>query len=481
MSNSFVKNGIYNTAAGAIRILLGILTIPVLVRTLGVQEYGLWTLVSSLVGMMSLLEGGFSTTTTFFIAQDIGNKDREGLSQTITVTLLGILGLASIGGVSFWFSAESIARGFPKLDPVQYLTLLKAIQLSSVVLIFRLLQQVLIAINQGLQKYQETSVISTLQSIIQCLGYISIPYFGGRTVELMMWQLALTTAFLLIYVIFTLKFFHPWSVHYAWNNRKGFNVLKYSGSVWMSNLGGVLFSQVDKILVGYIAGTAALGVYGVITNIASQINTISAAPVQPILPMLTEYLAKNKSEQIYDQLKRAFQLNCLVAVGLGSFLMLGGEIILPLILASGIGKETLLAYQSGVFIYTIYSLNAVGYYICFAVNLVEYCMVIVMASGILSLSLINFGVEHLGILGGVIGNAGYFLSLLLVWKAMRRMNISIYHWMPWISLPVASFICLSIFTTEFHDYILIQKLGQAISLLPMILWSKQLVSVRKLN
>jgi O-antigen/teichoic acid export membrane protein len=481
MSKSFVKNGIYNTVAGGIRILLGVLTIPLLVSNLGIQEYGIWTLVSSLVGMLSLLEGGFSTTTTFFISQDVSNEDREGLSQTLTVTIISILGLASLGGVSLWLSAELITTGFYKLDLDQHLTIANALRISSLVLWFRLLQQILVALIQGLQEYRKTSTINTLQSITQYTGYITIAYLGGRTVELMAWQLIVTVLFLIVYIVFVLKAFHPWSIHYAWNNQKSFSVLKYSISVWVSNLGGVLFSQVDKILVGYIANSTVLGIYGVITNICSQINVISAAPVQPILPLLTEYLARNDYVEVKLQLKKAFQMNCFIAILLGSFLMFTGDMLLPMMLKSSIDKNILLSYQVGVLIYTFYSLNAVGYYACFAISLAKYCMTIVIISGISSLIFIKFGLENWGLVGAVMGNGGYLFSLLLGWKSMGKMNITPSQWLSWITIPIISFLCLSIFTLKFPDHVLIQKIGQLIFLIPIIIWSKEFISFRKIR
>jgi O-antigen/teichoic acid export membrane protein len=481
MSNTFVENGIHNTVAGGIKILLGVLTIPLLVSNLGIQEYGIWTLVSSLVGMISLLEGGFSTTTTFFISQDVSNEDQEGLSQTITITIISILGLATIGGISLWLSADLITTGFNKVDLEQRLTIVNALRLSSLVLWFKLLQQILVALVQGLQEYKKTSVVNTSCSITQYVGYIIIAYLGGRTVELMAWQLIVSILFLVIYIVFVLEAFRPWSIHYAWNNQKSFSVFQYSISVWISNLGGVLFSQVDKILVGYIAGSTTLGIYGVITNICSQVNIISAAPVQPILPLLTEYLAKNNHVKIKLQLKKAFQMNCFISIILGSFLMLTSDVLLPVMLKSSASKDTLLSYQVGILIYTLYSLNAVGYYACFATSLSKYCMTIVVISGISSLIFIKFGVEHWGLVGAVMGNGGYLFSLFLGWKPMEKVNITSGRWLSWITIPIISFLCLSGFTLSFPNHALMQKGGQLISLILIIVWSKQVISFKKVT
>ena len=122
MKDSFLKNGFYNTAGGIIRIGLAILTIPLLIRLIGVEEYGLWTLASSVIAIVGLAEAGLATATTVFVSQDLGKEDSDGLSQTLTVTVGAMLILATIAAFALWFGAEGIVSIFTKLDNTQQLT-----------------------------------------------------------------------------------------------------------------------------------------------------------------------------------------------------------------------------------------------------------------------------------------------------------------------------------------------------------------------
>ena len=107
-----LKNGFYNTAAGLIRIALGILTIPVLIRSLGVEAYGLWTLASTVITVVNLAEAGLSTATTIFVSQDLAKDDGDGLSQTLTVTGGAMLILASVAAFVLWIGATPIVNSF---------------------------------------------------------------------------------------------------------------------------------------------------------------------------------------------------------------------------------------------------------------------------------------------------------------------------------------------------------------------------------
>lgn len=68
-----IKNGFYNVVGAVIRIGLTLLTIPLIIRLIGVEEYGLWTLVSTMIGIVGLAEAGLAVSTTVFLSRDLAN------------------------------------------------------------------------------------------------------------------------------------------------------------------------------------------------------------------------------------------------------------------------------------------------------------------------------------------------------------------------------------------------------------------------
>ncbi|MHC5830236.1 MAG: lipopolysaccharide biosynthesis protein, partial [Nostoc sp.] len=110
MKNSLLKNGFYNTVGGVVRIGLAVLTIPILIKMLGIEEYGLWTLAYAVVQVVNLAEAGLSVATTVFVSQDIDKEDADNLSnslsETLTVTFGGMLIFATLAAIALLFGAE---------------------------------------------------------------------------------------------------------------------------------------------------------------------------------------------------------------------------------------------------------------------------------------------------------------------------------------------------------------------------------------
>jgi O-antigen/teichoic acid export membrane protein len=295
VNKHFFKNGYYNVAGGIIRVGLSVLTIPLLIRLIGVGEYGLWTLVSSVITIVTLAEAGLATSTTVFVSQDLGKEDADELSQTLTVTVGAMLGLATFAAIALFFGAESIVNLFTKLDNIQHLAAVNALKIGGLVVWARLLQQVLVGVEQAYQHYDIISFLNTLQYALIAAGMLFVAWKGGRTVALMQWQFVVSIVVLLSHIWAVKSLLKNVSLRLILNKYKVLAVGRYSGMVWLSSLGGALFARADRLIVGSLLGTQILGIYSVMTDITTQINSLSALAVQPLVPRLSNLSATKSS------------------------------------------------------------------------------------------------------------------------------------------------------------------------------------------
>lgn len=429
-----LKNGFYNVASAVISTGLTLLTIPLIIRLLGVEEYGLWTLVSTVLGIVGLAEAGLSISTTVFLSRDLANDDAEGISQTLTVTFGSMLLLASLTAISLWMGAGVLINFFPKLGQAQREVAVQALQLGSLVIWTRLLQQILVGVEQAYQQYGVMNFLNTLQIGLSNLGMLAVAGFGGRTVELMTWQAVTSVGGLIAHAYAGWLLIRTANLHLVWNSTKGFALARYSLMTWFTALGRSLFGQCDRLVVGALLGTEVLGVYAAITSVTSQINTFSALPIQPLLPKLATLLQKPDLEQVTLQqsIKQALQINGLIASGMAGALFVLAPIVMHIMLPGAITEEYVLAFRLATIIYALYSVNAVGYYILFSIDKVDICMTIQLFSGAFSLLLIAIGSIYMGLLGAIVGNAGYLGVWLLNILGMKKLYIPVQLWIKWI-------------------------------------------------
>ena len=95
------KKLLHGSAAKALNFVIMIATsffmMPFLVRSLGEERYGLWTLVGSFLGYYGLMDIGLSSAVVRFISRAVGRKDDEEVRTVIATSfyMFLILGLLS--------------------------------------------------------------------------------------------------------------------------------------------------------------------------------------------------------------------------------------------------------------------------------------------------------------------------------------------------------------------------------------------------
>jgi O-antigen/teichoic acid export membrane protein len=438
MKQSLLKNGLYNTAAGIIRIGLALLTIPVLIRMLGVEEYGLWTLAMTVIVIVTLAESGLSLATTMFVSQDVERHDPAGLSQTLTITGGAMLVLSVLAGVFLWIFAPQIVGSFAKLQPFQQVVAIEALKLGAIVVWARLIQQVLVGIEQACQRYDLTNGITTIQAFALNIGMLLVVLSGGKTIALMQWQICVAVGGLLCHCWINWWLLKKFDLKINWNPQRGVEIFRYSMMSWLTAMGGVLFAQMDKVIVGSALGTMELGIYAAITNVTNQINVLSALPVQPMMPALSALAASEEFDtaQVEERVKQAYLVNSFFALGIGCILLTVAPFLLKLLLGNEPSATVLLSFRIAVLAYSLYSINAVGFYLCLGLNAARTCMTIQVGGSILALGLIWTGTERLGLLGAMLGNLGFAVTWLMNIYGCRLLKIPGLKWLQWLGVPL---------------------------------------------
>lgn len=420
-----LKNGFYNTLGSVLRLVVSLLTVPLLIRFIGSEEYGLWTLVSATVGLLGLASAGLSTSTTVFVSQDLANEDVNGISKTLTIIFGSMFILATTAACAVWISAAHLMSLFSKLDPEQVVRAVQALKVSGLVVWLQLFEQILVGLQQAYQQYGTINVLNTVSLLFRNVGLLVIGWFAGETVALMQWTLVTAAASLIGHGYVSFQLIRHINLRPIFDRHRGWAIVNYSLMTWLTSIGGILFTQLDRFIIGSVLGTKELGIYAAITNITQQINTLSSVPVQPLLPEISSLIAKKDLDilKIKKSIKQAFEINALIALGLGGSLFIFAPIILKAMISDAISSELIFAFRSAIIIYALYSLNAVGFFTLLGVNLVGKCMSIRFGSAALSLLLIYWGASQWGLVGACLGNGGYLLTLLMNYMAIKHLFI----------------------------------------------------------
>jgi O-antigen/teichoic acid export membrane protein len=468
-----IRNSFYNIVGSVFRLAINFFSIPLIIRFIGIEEYGLWSLVSTIVAFASLLECGLTSSIIVFLSKDIGVDDSKGASETLTITFILLLCLSFLIVFCLWLGSPFIITHIPSIQVNQHSSLIYSSQLGGIFVFFNILQRLPIAIEQVYERYGKMNLINTFYLAFNTLGLCVVAWLGGRSVAMMQWQILTNIAFLIIHSWAACCMIKSISPNFSWSFKKASEITRYSLASWSTVLVSALFSQGDRLIIAFFLGTRSLGIYTAISNIVSQIPAFASVPVQPLVPKLLSILASESKEskaEVRKLVGQALQLNVLTSVIIGSTVLAFSNLLANIILPGVAINESVPVLQVMAIIYTLYAMNVVGFNILLAKKVVVKCLINQVISTALSLVLIVLGAKMNNLLLASLGNIGYVGTIGMLVMGMREIDIPTTEWLGNLLFPLICFIAASTLFVILPSYFFAKEIVLFLEVFTLSIW-----------
>jgi O-antigen/teichoic acid export membrane protein len=298
---SVKRNSFYNLTGALIPLLVSLVTIPIYLKLIGTERYGVLAIAWLLLGYFGLFELGLGRATSFQLASDAKAEDDD----TVLNTAMAInLGMGTVGGLIIWLTAEWFFRVHFKVDESIRAEVLQGVPYLALAVPIATLTGVLSGALQGRQRFLESNVISTVSTLFFQLFPLSIAWMYGPNLPRLL--LAAISARLLALLVLFLRRPRSQERSNAWtvNWNRGAELLKYGGWVAVTSLIGPLLVITDRFLIGTFLGATAVTHYTLPYQIVQRYAIIPSSLSNALFPKLVESDA-TKSKELADRTTNA--------------------------------------------------------------------------------------------------------------------------------------------------------------------------------
>ncbi len=266
------KAGVVISYLGQIvHILTGFIYTPIMLRLLGKSEYGLYQLVYSVVSYLSLLSLGFGASYMRFYAREKANNDENGIAKLngMFMIIFGTISVICIlcGTVMVVNIREIFGTG---LTESEYKTARGLMSLMVINLAMTFPNSVFNCIITSKERFLFQKVLSLAHYLASPFLTLPLLIMGYGSIGMVTVTTLLTLGGLVTNIFYCLKKLHA---RFCFNNLQ-FSLLKemwiFTFFIFLNQIVDQINWSVDKFLLGRLAGTTAVAVYG----IGGQINTL---------------------------------------------------------------------------------------------------------------------------------------------------------------------------------------------------------------
>ncbi|MBR3368447.1 oligosaccharide flippase family protein [Candidatus Saccharibacteria bacterium] len=292
--------GYFNIAANT---LVSLLFIPFMLKTMGQSEYGLYSLVASIIAYLSVLDMGFGNAMIRFVARSKAKKDdREPKINGLFLFLYSIIGaLTVVVGIILVNNTNTIFGNSLTVDEIEKAKILIIILTASVAASFPL--SIFDSYIISNEKFIFSKTLAIIKTIAKPLFMIPLLLIGYKSIAM---TTVVASVNILLHIVSLVYCFKKLKMKIAFSIKNiDKTLLKeiggYSFFVFLSLIVDNVFNNTDQVILGIVSGTIAVSVYAVAHQVNQMNVQCSTAISSLFLPKITKTLEeKNADKKISD-------------------------------------------------------------------------------------------------------------------------------------------------------------------------------------
>lgn len=387
-------------------VLTALVSLPAVARDLTPAEFGVLTILTGLLGLLSFADLGIGSALTTRVAQCEVSGDRIAAQHATSTALFASGGVAILivflMGGSAWLLPWPTLLGAERLPPAE---IRAAVLVTGVAVALGVVGSLGQRVLYGLHRGGRANAWLAIGALGSGVLTIVVAVKGGGLVALVTTSLVVPSVVGLACTTWTLgrqaAYLRPrWGAvsGQEWHRLRG-----QSGWFFVIALSGAIAFQTDALIVAGVLGAASAGVYGVVARLFGIVSQTMYPGLLQLWPAFTDAHLRGEHAWIRSRLGRAIGTTSGVALVSGIFLVIAGPALVGWWLVDDLvpPRDLLIAFA----LWTAYSLGSAAVYLLFnAVGLVRLHGQVAVAVAVINLP-VSWGLTHaVGIAGPVWGS-----------------------------------------------------------------------------
>ena len=301
--NQIKAGAILNYVIIGLNTLVGLLYTPFMLRCLGQNEYGLYSLVASVIAYLTILDFGFGNAiiryTAKFRAEGKAQEQWEMFGMFVIVySVIGLIALC--GGMALYFNVDNLfdhTMSGADLSIAQTMMLLLTVNLAFT---FPL------SIFGSIISAYENSVFQRVVNIIRILlttgVMIALLSIGFKAIALVVVQTVFNLLTLLLNYLYAKHKLKIKIVFHKFNFAFLKEIATYSFWIFLNAIMDKIYWGTGQFVLGSISGTIAVAIFSVAILLQQMYMTFSSSISSVLLPKITMMVSHNRSAKEISEL-----------------------------------------------------------------------------------------------------------------------------------------------------------------------------------
>ena len=336
---SLRKNTFFNLLGFGLPAVVGIISVPILVSKMGLAAFGVFTLIGTVIGYLSIFDLGLGTAITQQIAARRGLSNTAEVWDIIRTGLWSTVLIGSVGGLSIFVFSEFIATNWLGVNGDFIKDAHTALIIAAVAVPITTATSALRGVQEGFENFRIVNILRVAQGSLNFVLPIIFIYFVENTISsavlsILLLRIAVLIGYTRLPGVWSGLFKQKGNI-----NLRGQSKL-FSTGAWITtaNIVSPLMVTCDRFFVSSVLGASLVSVYTIPLEALLRILIIPSALSNALFPKLS-MLANSDREKGNIAYRRAYLFNFAVLFLITVIFCANAELILRLWISSDFARQ----------------------------------------------------------------------------------------------------------------------------------------------
>lgn len=299
---ALAKNSLFNIAGFVLPLLVGLASIPLIVRGFGVERFGVLTLAWAVIGYFSLFDMGIGRALTQSMAARLASAAAPDVARLVWTSLalmliFSLVGAAIVAVLSPWFVTSVLNMPQTLREETIAAFILLAATIPAVVLISGL-----VGILTALQRFGLINALRIPMGVMIYLVPLAILPWSQSVMHVCTGLFLVRMLFLVLHAAACFRAYPPLWTYRGFARSEVRGLAGFGGWMTVTNVVGPLMVYMDRFVIGAVLTLAAVAYYVTPYEIVTRLLVIPSAVVAVLFPVFAAAHAatSNHAANVYS-------------------------------------------------------------------------------------------------------------------------------------------------------------------------------------
>lgn len=329
---SLKKNIIANYLGQGWIALMQLAFIPLYIKYLGMEAYGLIGIFAVLQAGLLLLDMGMTPTLSREMARyTAGAHTPQSIRELLHSLEMLCLALAFLIAISVWLVSGWFAQYWLKAEQLPLNTVSEAIAIMGLVAALRFVESIYRGAILGLQTHVWLNAVTATLATARGLGAVGILVWVSPTIEaFFVWQGCISLVSVIVLALHVHRALPVAALPVCFSKQALSGVWSFAQGMIATTFFSLLLTQVDKILLSRMLILETFGIYMLAATVANALTLLVAPLAQGYYPRFTELVTRQDEPGLIAAYHQGSQLMTVMVVPVALILIFHGEAVLYL-------------------------------------------------------------------------------------------------------------------------------------------------------